>query len=288
MLSEQACAKINLTLEVIGRRPDGYHELHSLVAFADIGDSVCLDQNKMGELQIVGPFADSIEGPNLITRALMALERHGLEAFQIGQFTLVKRLPVAAGIGGGSADAAATLRLLRRVYGATAHAVDWQALARDIGADVSICVLQRAAHMAGVGERVMPLSSFPSLPVVLVNPGVSLQTGDVFEALAAHEIGEAASHIPTDLPIKFASIGHTLHWLAGRENDLEVPAMNLAPIIREAKLALGACQGQLLTRMSGSGPTCFGLFDSRSTAEEAGRRIAENYPTWWVVASTLR
>ncbi|MEL6375418.1 MAG: 4-(cytidine 5'-diphospho)-2-C-methyl-D-erythritol kinase [Pseudomonadota bacterium] len=380
----RARAKINLTLEVLGRRADGYHALRSVVAFADVADTLTFAPSPDADtlsLRVTGPFAAALhataETDNLVVQAADAVRcasafdcaevppgrDGGAGAANItasgpipnapgpsepaasrpvlcGSVILDKRLPVAGGIGGGSADAAAMLRLLRDVFeddadhrqrqarrglGADAastpvnahekagsrgngpagdaarDALDWMAIARALGADVPVCLLNASALMTGIGERLQPLDHLPAFAAVLVNPGVTLETAPVFKALNAPALPAAAAdredasealkvradnaalaHLPTsdDRDAWFA-------YLKRSPNDLAAPATALAPEIAHALTLLEAAPGCRLARMSGSGPTCFGLFDDENAARAAARALQLEAPSWWVHATRL-
>lgn len=262
-----APAKINLCLHVTGQRADGYHLLQSLVVFADIGDWVTLRPSDAPRLSVTGPRAAGVpvSGDNLCLRAAAALGR----AYEI---SLDKHLPAAAGIGGGSADAAAVLRGARGL-GADLDGVDPLTL----GADVPVCLEGRAAIMSGIGEGVTPMS-LPAFSAVLVNPGVDVPTPQVFRALR-----EKTNPPMDDLPDSRTPAA-VLDWLRRQRNDLERPAIASAPVIAEA---LDALSGAQLARMSGSGATCLGLYPDAATAQDTANRIAAARPDWWVVATRL-
>lgn len=269
MIREAAPAKINLALHVTGRREDGYHLLDSLVGFAAIGDEVVLAPGPRG-LAITGPFAADLaadEG-NLCLRAL---DLAGAAA----QVTLDKRLPVASGIGGGSADAAAVLRGLARMGVALPDRPE------RLGADVPVCLAGRPARMRGAGERLDPVPALPPVAMVLANPGLALPTPAVFAGLGRRD----NPGLPR-LPAAFPDAEALVEWLALCRNDLEPPALALAPEIAAVLDALGA-EGAALARMSGSGATCFGLFAAADAASAAAARIARARPGWWVRATTL-
>ena len=281
-LVEKAYAKINLTLRVLGRRPDGYHELESLVAFADIADTLVLPPVGEVALGIAGPFASNC-GPqagNLVLKAHAALAERvaGLKA---GRFLLVKNIPVAAGIGGGSADAAAALRLLARANGLPLDDARLIAAALAVGADVPVCLESRARIMRGVGEELLAPLDLPKLPALLVNPGVPLATRDVFARLADKFSKAPSAEVPRDAADLIA-------WLAAHGNDLTEPAIACVPVIAEVLNALCALPGVRLARMSGSGPTCFALFSSPADAAAAGRALQAGYKDWWIQPTTLR
>jgi 4-diphosphocytidyl-2-C-methyl-D-erythritol kinase len=284
LLTTRAPAKVNLTLRVLGRRDDGYHELDSLVAFAGIGDALSLDPAAAEGLSIIGPFASGLSGgpDNLVLRALSIL-REALPQLRAGHIQLTKRLPVASGIGGGSADAAAALRLLARLNGLpTAHPALRAAAAR-IGADVAVCLEPRARIMRGIGEQLGPPLVLPPLFAVLVNPGLPVETASVFRRLG---LAAGETHRGGAEPLRLPSQEPLIAALAACGNDLEGPARQLAPQIAETLEALAAQPGCRLARMSGSGATCFALFDDREASTAAARRLAR--PDWWVKPTVLR
>ncbi len=267
----QAPAKINLTLHVTGRRPDGYHLLDSLVVFADLGDVLRVAPAESASLRVTGPMAAGVPaGPeNLVLRAAALM---GVAA----EVELEKHLPAAAGIGGGSSDAAATLRALAELTGRPPPAE----VAR-LGADVPVCLAARPARMRGIGERVDPVSGLPDLAAVLVNPGAAVSTPEVFSRLERRE----NPPMPEPLP-RWETVADLVRWLVTQRNDLEAAARALAPEIGMALAALAAMPGCGLARMSGSGATCFGLFPDRAAAGAAAAALAR--PGWWVRAVTLR
>jgi len=280
---EQAWAKINLTLQIVGRRPDGYHELESLVVFAGVGDSLKIEAAKELSLSIDGPFAPGLasEGDNLVLRAARALaDRAGVAP--AAALTLTKNLPVASGIGGGSADAAAALRGLFRLWNVSLPADEMAALALDLGADVPVCLRGEAAMMSGIGETLQPVPALPPLWLLLVNPGVAVSTAQVF---AAREGGFSAAAEPRLPPLGLAAF---TDWLAARPNDLQAPACRLAPAVVAALAALDEHDDCLLVRMSGSGATCFGLFENENAARQAAKALAVMHPDWWVIPALLR
>jgi 4-diphosphocytidyl-2-C-methyl-D-erythritol kinase len=276
---EFAPAKINLHLLVTGRRDDGYHLLDSLVVFAAVGDWLTVAPADDLSLTINGPFASGLaaEPDNLVLRAARALaDLAGIRP--TGALTLEKNLPVASGIGGGSADAAAALRLLSRFWGVSS-ALD--ALAPRLGADVPVCLLNRPARMSGIGEILAPAPKVPPAGLVLVNPGVAISTPAVFRARSG-EFSPAA-----DFPVEGWSDAEQLaRSLAATHNDLEPPARSLAPVIGDALSALGGGGDCLLARMSGSGATCFGLFPSAQAARQSANRIRRD--GWWSWGGALR
>ncbi|MDX2263757.1 MAG: 4-(cytidine 5'-diphospho)-2-C-methyl-D-erythritol kinase [Hyphomicrobiales bacterium] len=291
-LIETARAKVNLTLEVLGKRADGYHELRSIVAFADFGDELTYAPSEAFSLAVSGPMAGAIDGANLIEKAVASLapllSQGGAEA-PSGRFDLVKRIPVAAGLGGGSADAAAAIRAMLRArpdIRPDERQVERAALA--IGADVPVCLRQETAFMGGVGEQVRPLPQPAPFPALIVNPGVKLATRDVFAALSAPALASAADfRRDADLMrARLESEGWRAVLLAGR-NDLEPPARRLSPVIDDVLAMIDAAPGCWLARLSGSGPTCFGLFETADAADAAARAIGARRPSWWMTATEL-
>ena len=285
-LVENAPAKVNLTLRVLGRRPDGYHDLESLVVFADFGDRLRFARSAELALTVRGPNAAQVrEGAdNLVLKA--AKELAALEpAIGLGAFHLDKRLPVAAGIGGGSADAAAALRLLAKANGLPPEHPALFAAARATGADVSVCLDPRSRIMRGIGEVLSLPLSLPALPAVLVNPRVALTTKAVFARWTAPAV--AAATLDADAIAKFEEHDGLLRLLTTQANDLEAPAITLAPVIADVLAALRALTSCSLARMSGSGATCFALFASAAAAQEAAKGLHGKYPQWWVQACVL-
>lgn len=282
-LLEKACAKINLTLRVLGRREDGYHELESLVAFAELADKLDLEPGRTTALEISGPFAEAC-GPvadNLVLKAAAALrERAG--ALKSGRFVLDKTLPVAAGVGGGSADAAAALRLLARLNGIARDDPQLAAAALAVGADVPVCLDSKACIMRGVGEILSEPVPLPPLPALLVNPGVPLSTREVFAAFA----GSEGSRKPAAPPPRVRDVA--IEFLSGYGNDLTRAAIACAPVVTEVLMALRRLPGMRLARMSGAGPTCFALFRAPEEAQAAARRLGAEHKDWWVQATMLR
>lgn len=278
--AEFAPAKINLALHVVGQRADGYHLLDSLVAFADIGDWLHVAPNLNPEashsIEVTGPKAPDVPTDNR-NLALRAAEMMGVTA----HITLDKHLPAAAGIGGGSADAAAVMRVLARDHGARMP-VDPETL----GADIPVCLLSRAARLQGIGERVAPIPNFPPLHAVLVNPGIPMSTPTVFKAL--HDSGPEAARntrLPS-MPKEWKSADDVITWLLATRNDLAAPAIRIVPTIGKMLNAIGLTDGCRFAQLSGSGATCFGLYTTRSKAELAAQALAEN-AEWWVCPVTL-
>ncbi|MGO4172258.1 4-(cytidine 5'-diphospho)-2-C-methyl-D-erythritol kinase [Bosea sp. TAF32] len=285
-LTTRARAKVNLDLRVLGRRADGYHELESLVAFAGVGDELTLEPDAPLSLSITGPRAAGLSDAddNLVLRAArtLATARPGL---RLGRFHLVKRLPVASGIGGGSADAAAALRLVARLNGIAQTDQVLLDIAAKIGADVPVCLESRARLMAGIGERLGPVLRLPPLFAVLVNPGVPVETAAVFRALGLTPGQKiAVSRTAPDS----VSTGAFHHALAASDNDLAAPARHVAPVIDLVLERLAELPGCRVARMSGSGATCFALFDDCRASADASRALAKTQPGWWAKPTLLR
>jgi 4-diphosphocytidyl-2-C-methyl-D-erythritol kinase len=291
MLSDSGRAKVNLTLRVVGRRVDGYHDLESVVAFADCADGLTLEVG--GELQLTctGPLAVACgeTADNLVLKAAQLLAAR-VPGLKVGRFTLDKVLPVAAGIGGGSADAAAALRLMAQANGLALGDARLAEVALETGADVPVCLLSHACDMTGVGETLLPLD-LPELPCVMVNPNVGVATRDVFAALGLRNgellVGATDVIESPAWPEKGASIADWVEALSLVPNDLEAPARRIQPVIGEVLAALGGAAGVLMARMSGSGATCFALFSGAGDAKTAAERIKRDHPAWWVHAGTL-
>ena len=282
---EAAWAKVNLTLQVTGRRADGYHELESLVVFADVGDVLTIEPVATNSLTLTvqGPQAGPLhfEHDNLVMLAAEALcERAGVRAG--AAITLTKNLPVASGIGGGSADAAAALRGLTRFWQLDLPTSELAEIALTLGADVPVCLRGEAAIMSGIGEELQSLPALPPLWLLLVNPGVAVSTSEIFRALAGNFSSVVGPRLP---PIGLAPF---IDWLAARGNDLQAPACRLAPAVTEVLAALDDTGDCLLARMSGSGATCFGLYASEPAARAAAAALAETHPDWWVAPARLR
>jgi 4-diphosphocytidyl-2-C-methyl-D-erythritol kinase len=289
MLIARAPAKVNLTLHVLGRRAqDGYHELESLVAFTGSGDLVWLEPGEQLSLVVEGPTAAAAgAGPdNLVLRAARGLAER-IPGLLLGAFGLRKLLPVAAGVGGGSSDAAAALRLLAQANGLALDDPRLVATARVTGADVAVCLSPRARFMRGAGDVVDAPLRLPPLPAVLINPGVAVATAPVFRRLGL-EPGARTDFGPH--PEIGAGLDREALWrfLAKGRNDLEPPALLEAPTIRDALGALRAAKGCRLSRMSGSGATCFGLFATPRAAARAAIALRAAHPEWWVKAAVLR
>ncbi|MGH6847023.1 MAG: 4-(cytidine 5'-diphospho)-2-C-methyl-D-erythritol kinase [Methylocella sp.] len=287
MLTERAPAKINLTLHVTGRRADGWHTLESFVALSRGGDTLSLTEGEPRALSIDGPAAAACG--NLDDNLVLRAARHFAERFpgaRLGSFHLVKRLPVAAGLGGGSSDAAAALRLLARANALSIGDAGLIDAARATGADVPVCLMGRARMMRGVGEELGPLLALPPLIGLLVNPGERLETREVFSLMkiapgSATGFGghpELYPNMPQEALIAALRKGR---------NDMESAACLLAPVIGDVLSVLGAARGCRLARMSGSGATCFALFQNCRTAAHAKKAILRAHPSWWAKTCVL-
>ncbi len=282
---ELAAAKINLALHVLGRRPDGYHDIDSIVVFADFGDQVEVQGSDSGFV-VDGPFAADLatEGERERNLAVIATERLAGAAGNRAEPTglrLVKNLPVASGLGGGSADAAAVLRLLNARWRLGLPLDELQAIGAAIGADVPMCVASMPLRATGRGDRVAPAAGIPALPVALVFPSAGISTAKVFA-----RTGDGSDKRLPRLPGRFDSVADMAGWLGGTRNGLEQPAAAELPAIGEALDRLRRSTDCLIARMTGSGSTCFGLFPDLDLAKRAIGRIRAERPNWWVRATT--
>ena len=287
-LIERAPAKINLTLHILRRREDGFHDLESLVAFAGGGDALTLQPDAPLGLTLDGPTAGDAGdiGSNLVLRACENL-RARVADLRMGAFHLVKRLPVAAGVGGGSSDAAAALRLLAKLNDMPADDPRILDAAAQTGSDVPVCLGGRARMMRGRGETLGEPVVLPPLFAVLVNPGTPLETREVFARIGlqpGEDLGYG-KHVPVPQGL---STGDLLSLLKRSRNDMEDAASVLAPVVVHVVAVLSAARGCRLARMSGSGATCFGLFEERRAATRAAAVIRRDHPDWWVTATLLR
>jgi 4-diphosphocytidyl-2-C-methyl-D-erythritol kinase len=281
-VEELAPAKINLDLYVTGRRADGYHELDSLTAFTAFGDRLALREHDRLELELRGPLAGPLaaEPDNLVLRAARGLAAFAGRKAAV-RITLDKRIPVAAGLGGGSADAAAALRGLNRLWRLSMAPADLAGIAAELGADVPVCLAGRTARMRGKGEQIELWDGLPPLAVLLVNPNLPLATAAVFGALEAiPSAGERSWPPPCEADAFLA-------WLGTGANHLEAPAVRLLPQIQDVLALLAAQDGCALARMSGSGATCFGLFATPAARDLAAAAIGRARPGWWLAASTI-
>lgn len=285
-LTGLAPAKVNLFLHVGPVAPDGYHPLCSLVAFADIGDLVTVEPSDHLSLEVTGPFGSVLsaggQGDNLILKALRALG----DAAGIGEpglrVILDKRLPIAAGLGGGSSDAGTALTLANQILGLGLDQTALEGVSRVVGADGPMCLRARTAWAEGYGERLTDAPDLPPLHAVLVNPGVPSPTGAVYRAY-----DDAPRTADRPIPPTDWSRRGVIDWLGACRNDLEAPALSLAPGIEAALQAVAGCPGVRLTRMSGSGATVFGVFDDEGAARAAAGSLSRSQPGWWIAPSVL-
>lgn len=274
-IKEQAKAKINLCLHVLGQDKSHYHKLDSIVVFANYGDALTFQSSEKLSFNVLGPFADSLteDADNLILKMLHAFDHEDKV-----KVLLAKNLPVAAGIGGGSADAAATARGLTRLWKCP---LPHPEKLLSLGSDIPVCVTSRSSRVRGVGDEITNFPALSALPCLLVNPGQRLMTAQVFDALIE-------KHNPgiLDIPEKFTTQTDFFKWLGRQRNDLQMPASTLVPEIQDILDALDFL-GSRLSRMSGSGSTCFGLFSDIKSAQHASERLRTSQPGWWVKATTL-
>ena len=280
-IAEQAPAKVNLDLRITGRRPDGYHELDSLVVFTGWADQLTFTRHRRLTLELSGPFATALDDPagNLVLRAARRLAEHA-GCLPHVRIALDKRIPVAAGLGGGSADAAATLRGLSRLWQLELRDADLLPLALELGADVPVCLRSGPARMRGIGERLEPIE----LPVS--NSSWPTRTTPFRPRRCSR--ASARSHRQPARRARADGRADLLAWLRARGNDLEAPARRIAPVIGEVLATLGAQPGCRLARMSGSGATCFGVFDDEQAAARAARAMRQVRPSWWVISTATR
>lgn len=283
MVKHQAPAKINLALQVTGRRSDGYHLLDTLVVFAGLGDVVDVEACDDITLEIKGPYAGVLKAgaDNLVLKAAHLLKQAALArgiTVPGAAITLTKNLPIASGIGGGSADAAATLHGLYQFWSLENAQIELSSIALKLGADVPMCLQSTSLRATGIGEIIEPVN-LPTLYLVLINPGVEVSTAAVFSNLTL-------SHQTPMLPLpESPSLPELICWLKGTSNDLQAPAIAAASVIQDVLDNLSGCDDCFLARMSGSGATCFGLFSSLKSAEKAALDLGRQNPSWWCVAS---
>ncbi|MGC1235778.1 MAG: 4-(cytidine 5'-diphospho)-2-C-methyl-D-erythritol kinase [Xanthobacteraceae bacterium] len=290
-LVESAPAKVNLSLRVLGRRADGYHDIESLVAFADVGDRLSLTPGDALTLTVAGPGAaqTGAEADNLVVKAASALAAR-VPGLRAGAFSLEKNLPVAAGLGGGSADAAAALRLLARANKLAPDNPCLHDAACATGADVPVCLDPRPRVMRGIGEMLSAPLPLPRLHALLVNPGVAVPTKLVFSGWRPSANPLRALKRAADFAASpnIQNGEQLLDWLASEANDLEAPAIALEPVIADVLASLRAAAGCRLARMSGSGATCFALFASAVDSASAGKNLRAKFPNWWISETVLR
>lgn len=314
IFTDTAWAKVNLTLKVLGKRADGYHELQSLVVFAGCGDKLRLSVVDEAALltaldcNVEGPEAQAIEGENLVEEVshhfFEWISKEGVlnlspisqdQLLATGKLFLDKRLPVAAGLGGGSADAAAALRLISeamKLRGVDLSSLDLHKFALRFGADIPVCLNSVPSFMTGIGETVTPLTQFPKLGLLLVNPRVPVPTGQVFQELNAAPLKGDAGHGHggrEKLAAKsFCSVSDVIDYMNAFGNDLLEPALKVAPQIGNVLAEIESQEGCLISRLSGSGATCFGLFETLCQAEHAGEILKNRYPEWWIESTFVR
>lgn len=288
IVTARARAKVNLCLHVVGRRDDGYHLLDSLATFANVFDDVAAEPGRGLSLAICGPFARDLDagGDNLVLRAAEALDAWARSTGDLkprgAALTLDKRLPVASGVGGGSADAAAALRALCALWELSPDAEALSRICLSLGADVPVCMASQTLWMRGVGEDLSAGPALPAFWLTLVNPGGGLSTPRVFSALERKD-----NPPPPPTPERFEDVGALVAWLESTRNDLEAPATQLSPAIADAVAALGASDGCRLARMSGSGATCFGIYEDGEAAMAAADALRAAHPTWWIAAAPV-
>ncbi len=284
VLTDLAAAKINLFLRVLGQRADGYHRLDSLVGFAEIGDRLSVAAAEGLSLTVTGPFANALRGTppeqNLAFRAAEAVRLAAGRPDLGAALTLEKHLPIASGIGGGSADAAAALRLLPRLWGLDPDSLPLAEIAAQLGADVPMCLASKSARVSGAGELIEPIT-LPRIAAVLVNPGVPVETKAAF---AARE-GEFSLPLLALPPL--TTVDDLAELVQRGGNDLTRPALTLAPVIADVLKALRAAPNCRAAALSGSGATCFGLFPTRDARTEAAARIKTAHPDWWVAGTWI-
>lgn len=280
--AELARAKVNLFLHVLGRRPEGYHMLRMMVVFPRIGDLITAEAASGLSLSVSGPFRDGLStgGDNLTLGAAAALAAR-IGGARGAALHLEKNLPIAAGIGGGSADAGAALRLLARMWPG-ANRADLHDIAFALGADAPMCLAQTPAIAGGIGERLSPAPAFPGFWIVLINPMTLLSTAEVFAGLERRENPAGAAP-----PARFVDLGHLTSWLSTQRNDMESAARKLRPEIGKVLSALAWDRTCRFHRMSGSGATCFGVYATEAEALAASDRLRAAEPGWWIAAAEV-
>jgi 4-diphosphocytidyl-2-C-methyl-D-erythritol kinase len=279
VLSEAASAKINLFLHVGDKRADGFHPLQSLAVFPQLGDTLTLEAATDLSLTVEGPFARGLDGEsdNLVLRAARVLQENTLAGARL---TLTKNLPVASGIGGGSADAAAALRGLRQLWNLKIDDAALCDIAAALGSDIPVCLESAPAFMEGRGEILRRAEAMPRVPMLLVNPGVAVPTLEVFASLTERSGVEMALSRG-----RFGDTADLLRFLDTTRNDLEIPARALQPVIGEVLGRVAALPGALLARMSGSGATCFGIFADDDCCRRAAEILKSAMPGWWIAST---
>lgn len=271
-----AAAKLNLILHVTGQRSDGYHLLDSYVAMADIGDRITVSPADELSLNCTGPFAPDISsGPdNLVMRAA-----HLFDISKGAHIQLEKNLPASSGIGGGSSDAAATIRALSQLWSQPVPALS---KLLQLGADIPVCMSSQLTRMRGIGDQLEMLGPPPQFPIILVNPRQGVSTPAVFNALASKQNPPVLEAMPDP-----RNREAWLLWLSKQRNDLEVPAQNLVPVIRDVLAALRAAPGVALARMSGSGATCFALMQNDAARDALAAKLRQTHPDWWIASTRI-
>ena len=281
MIEEKASAKVNLCLQILDQTPEGFHLLDSVVVFTEFGDDLLFEKSDKLELSIQGPFSDNIpiDGSNLILKAATALKQ--LSQIKTGaHITLTKNLPPSAGIGGGSSDAAATIRGLCRLWKTNPPLLDDML---KIGSDLPVCFTQRTQHMQGIGEILSTITNFPSFPILLVNPLKIVSTQKVFQLLKNKQNSALSKYEESSYKKK-----EWLNWLIAQRNDLLEPALEIEPIISEVLQLISKQNGVGKVSMSGSGATCFGIFENKSDCDLALKKIQEQRPEWWTVSTQTK
>lgn len=288
-LIEEARAKINLTLNVIGRLDNGYHALHSLVGFANIGDRIQFSPGSKIEIEELGPFAKDLKGPNVLEKVFEILQKK-YPHLLLGRVSLQKNLPVASGIGGGSADAAALLRAIKKTNTQLQDQISWEEIAREVGADVPVCMENKAVWMSGIGHTLHLLKKpLPLLHLLLINPMVPVpidKTTQVFKMLKAKRIKEEEAEAHLSFP-EFLNKKALFDFIKRKQNDLLPPARKLIPEISIILEVLQKCEGLEIASLSGAGPTCFGIFSNSRMVETAQQLISEDHPSWWMRPASL-
>lgn len=283
-----AFAKVNLFLHVTGKRPEGLHLLDSLVVFAGIGDSLQLLPDPAVSLKIKGPFADVLktEPNNIILKAFHLIQNYlsSGRAMRGGQITLTKRLPVSSGIGGGSSDAATIMKLCSQLWEMYFSPLEWLQMGLSLGADVPVCLAGQPKRMQGIGELLFETPVIPACWLVLVNPLVAVPTAAVFKQRQHESFSPPAPSFPEG---GWANVKDFVHYLKRCRNDLTKPALELQPVIAEVLRVLQETANPLLTRMSGSGATCWGLFASEDEARHAAAALSQKQGNWWVAAAPV-
>ncbi len=284
LVKELARAKVNLALHITGQREDGYHTLDSLVVFPELGDLVTVKPAPQLSLEVSGEFAEKIQDApanNLVYKAAQMLSEH-VPASSSALIRLEKFLPVAAGIGGGSADAAATLRALAKLWGASPSPSDLSKLSLNLGADVPMCLEEKPARIRSIGEVIEPVNEFPTGAMVLVNPMIEISTPAIFKALEKKD----NSPLP-EMPAEFENMKALANWLKTCRNDLQKPAISQAAEISEVLDLLASQPETLLARMSGSGATCFALCETLEAAQKIAAHLHEIRSNWWIKTARI-